>query len=52
MHRSETEIDLKIDLVDTGSKYETKVSTVLQAQLQKVARTLQQRHFNPLLDKL
>ena len=52
MDRSETEIDLKIDLVDAGSKNETKVSAVLQVQPQKVARTPQQRHFNPLLDKL
>ena len=52
LHRTEIEIDPKIDLLDTGSKNEMKVSTVLQLQPQKVATTPQQRHFNPLLDKL
>ena len=45
-------IDPKIDLVDTGSKNEIKVPTVLQLQPEEVATTPQQRHFNPLLDKL
>ena len=52
MHRSEIEIDRKIDLADTGSKNEIKVSTVLQLQPQNFATTPQQQHFNPLLDKL
>ena len=52
MHRSEIEINPKIDLVDAGSKNEIRFSTVLQLQPQKVATTPQQRHFNPLLDKL
>ena len=52
MHRSEIEIDPKIKLVDAGTKNEIKVSTVLQLQPEKVATTPQQRHFNPLLDKL
>ena len=52
VHRSEIEIDPKINLVDTGSKNEIKVTAVLQLQPQKVATTPQQRHFNPLIDKL
>ena len=52
MQRKGIEIDPKVDLVDTGSKNEIKVSAVLQLQPQKVATTPQQRHFNPLLDKL
>ena len=52
MHRSAIQIDRKIDLLDTGSKNEIKVSTVLQLQPQNVATTPQQQHFNPLLDKL
>ena len=52
LHRTEIEIDPKIDLLDTGSKNEMKVSTVLQLQPQKVATTPQQRHFSPLLDEL
>ena len=36
MHRSEIEINPKIDLVDTGSKKKIKVAAILQLQPQKV----------------
>ena len=52
MHRNETEIDSKIDLVDNGSENEIKVAAVLQLQRQKVVAMSEQRHFNPSLDKL
>ena len=52
MQRSEKEIDPKIDLVDTGSKILMKVATMLLLQTQKVTTTPQQRHIDPLLDKL
>ena len=51
MHRNETEIDSKIDLVDNGSENEIKVAAVLQLQRQKVVAMSEQRHFNPSLDK-
>ena len=41
MHRSEIEIDSKIDIVDVGSKNEIKIAAMLQLQLQKVATTPQ-----------
>ena len=51
MHRNEIEIDSKTNLVDTGNKNEIKVAAMLQLQLQNVAITPQQRHYNPLLVK-
>ena len=38
MHQSEIELNPTINLVDTGSKNEIKVASVLQLQPQKVAR--------------
>ena len=52
MHRNETKIDSKIDLVDKGSENETNVAVVLQLQRQKVVAMSEQRHFNPSLEKI
>ena len=52
MHRNETEIGSKIDLVDNGSENEIKVAAMLQLQRQKVVAMSEQQHFNPSLDKL
>ena len=52
MHRNETEIDSKINLVDNGSENEIKVNVMLQLRRQKVFTMSEQRHFNPSLDKL
>ena len=48
MHRSEIEIDPKIDLLDIESKTEIKVAAMLQLQPQKVISTqsLKLRHLN------
>lgn len=46
MNRSNRKIDLKIDLVNTGSKNKIKVAVMLQLQHQKVVTMPQQCHFN------
>ena len=47
MHRNETEIDSKIDLVDEGSENEIKFPAMLQLQRQKVVAMSEQRHSIP-----
>ena len=52
MHKNETEIDSKIDLVDKTRENEIKVAAMLQLQRQNVVTMSEQRHFNSSLDKL
>ena len=51
MHRNETEIDSKIDLVDNGSENEIKVAAMLQLQRQNVVTMSEQQHFSSSFDK-
>ena len=47
VHRNETQIDSKIELVDDGSENEIKFPAMLQLQRQKVVAMSEQRHSIP-----